>query len=287
MARWRSIVANSDKLAIEAQTQALRAARHWLISVFAEPPFSGNAAMVYLLEQPALYTAMSAAARQNAASASCFLWPGIGNAFHIRCFNDSGLIQCCGHGVLAAAYVLHHVVERVISEPLQLYLSDKELLTVVEHSGKLWLRLPRLHAEASAIPDWTKMAFAPLPIRAAIAGGEQGYWVLEYSSDVHLADVMVDHEVICQNTQRAVIITQINSGSRDNPHDFYLRYFAPQYGVDEDSVTGSAQRVLADYWGRKTGASRFTVLQCSTGGGVISVELQSEHVAINGHLRML
>jgi predicted PhzF superfamily epimerase YddE/YHI9 len=42
---------------------------------------------------------------------------------------------------------------------------------------------------------------------------------------------------------RGVIVT-----ARGTSYGFVLRYFAPQNGIDEDPVTGSAHTVLGPYW---------------------------------------
>ena len=59
-----------------------------------------------------------------------------------------------------------------------------------------------------------------------------------------------------------------------------MRYFAPQYGVEEDIATGSAMRVLAQYW-----SSRFkqlTVYQCSPQGGLLLSRHTATHVEVGG-----
>lgn len=279
--------------AIDAQTQALGVSGKWQLSVFAEPPFLGNVAEVYLLDRPVTSAAMARAAGQGAASASCFLWAADHKGFHLRCFNRAGLIHCCGHGALAAAHVLHHLartgeLERT-GDAFRLYMQN-DVLEIVECGQGLWLKLPRLHSAAVEVPDWMANAFSPPPTQAAVAGGEQGYWVLEYDTATTLAEVLIDYRAVCDNTERAVIITQqgapgqLPDDMQNASFDYCLRYFAPQYGADEDAVTGSAQRVLADYWAMKTGASSFRVLQCSQRGGVLLVKLRADYVAITGNL---
>jgi len=49
--------------------------------------------------------------------------------------------------------------------------------------------------------------------------------------------------------QRAIICTAAQPSTGTDA--ITLRYFAPQYGVVEDTATGSAMRVLADYWSHR------------------------------------
>ena len=51
-----------------------------------------------------------------------------------------------------------------------------------------------------------------------------------------------------KGTIHAVMVT---AESRDARYDFVSRYFAPQFGIDEDPVTGSAHCALGPYWAAK------------------------------------
>ena len=165
-------------------------------------------------------------------------------------------------------------------ESLKLYTPDgqAEPLSVRWFDGYWWLSLPKLQTIPVAVPTWTQIAFSQEPTRAAVAGEVDGYLVLEFDQKTPLAMLQVDIGQICRNSARAVIATQ----SGDTDFDFRLRYFAPQYGVNEDAVTGSAQRVLADYWSRR--GDSFRVLQSSAAGGVILVRSHGNVVDIGGRV---
>nr|WP_256504522.1 PhzF family phenazine biosynthesis protein [Gilvimarinus xylanilyticus] len=66
-----------------------------------------------------------------------------------------------------------------------------------------------------------------------------------------------------QFTRRALI------ASFSSPRLTLMRYFAPQYGIDEDSATGSASVQLAQYQYTQTGNRRLIIHQCSADGGRI------------------
>ena len=65
--------------------------------------------------------------------------------------------------------------------------------------------------------------------------------------------------------------------------DFVSRYFAPNYGVDEDPVTGSAHCVLTPYWAARLGKERMTARQISARGGELTCTLRGDRVTIGGH----
>jgi len=64
--------------------------------------------------------------------------------------------------------------------------------------------------------------------------------------------------------------------------DFVSRFFAPQSGINEDPVTGSAHTTLTPYWSHKTGKTKLTALQLSQRRGELFCELKGQRVLISG-----
>jgi predicted PhzF superfamily epimerase YddE/YHI9 len=65
--------------------------------------------------------------------------------------------------------------------------------------------------------------------------------------------------------------------------DFVSRYFAPNHGVDEDWVTGSAHCVLTPYWAARLGKERLDARQISARGGELVCTLRGDRVTIAGN----
>jgi predicted PhzF superfamily epimerase YddE/YHI9 len=65
--------------------------------------------------------------------------------------------------------------------------------------------------------------------------------------------------------------------------DFVSRFFAPQGGIDEDPVTGSAHCTLVPYWSRRLGKPSLFARQVSKRGGELWCEDRGERVEIAGH----
>jgi PhzF family phenazine biosynthesis protein len=66
-------------------------------------------------------------------------------------------------------------------------------------------------------------------------------------------------------------------------YDFVSRVFAPQAGIPEDPVTGSAHTVLAPYWVGRLGRTSLVGLQVSARSGFVGVELNGDRVTVTGH----
>jgi predicted PhzF superfamily epimerase YddE/YHI9 len=68
----------------------------------------------------------------------------------------------------------------------------------------------------------------------------------------------------------------------DGDADFVSRCFAPQVGVPEDPVTGSAHCTLAPYWAGRLGKRRLVARQVSARGGRLECEDTGDAVRIWG-----
>jgi PhzF family phenazine biosynthesis protein len=65
-------------------------------------------------------------------------------------------------------------------------------------------------------------------------------------------------------------------------YDFVSRVFAPQAGIPEDPVTGSAHTVLAPYWAGRLGRNSLRGLQVSARTGLVGVEVNGDRVTVTG-----
>jgi len=65
--------------------------------------------------------------------------------------------------------------------------------------------------------------------------------------------------------------------------DFVSRFFAPQVGIDEDPVTGSAHTTLTPYWANKLNKTTLTAQQLSKRKGDLVCVWDGDRVKISGH----
>jgi predicted PhzF superfamily epimerase YddE/YHI9 len=79
----------------------------------------------------------------------------------------------------------------------------------------------------------------------------------------------------------------ITAQSRDPEFDFISRFFAPQLGVNEDPVTGSAHCMLTPYWADKLGKDTLTAYQASSRGGILHLRLVGDRVKIQGAAKII
>lgn len=203
--------------------------------------------------------------------AVCAAWPD-GDGLQVRCFNAGVAIEFCGHGLLASACA------RARSGPVPAWLETGARRFGVTRDGDLWWlhcsRLPARAADPAVAAGW----FDRRPEAAATVGDDRGYWILRWPEGFALSELRPRLERMARETTRAVIA--ICKAPATDPCDIRLRYFAPRYGNDEDSVTGSACAVVAGYWQQ----SVLTVHQCSPRGGLVHVRVEGDRVSIGGHI---
>lgn len=227
------------------------------------------------IRQPAL---LQARACQAAVATSCFFaTPGYSSEFPVLCFNRSHAIQCCGHGLYAIASILRNAVAARV-KGVAMRLGTTKVITQLDGQD-IAIALPLLDCSESPIPSWASGPAGVAPVAIAHAGGADGYALWIYSSVDQVINLQLAGETLLANTRRAIIAT-----SWDNTvaSGFVLRYFAPQYGVLEDPVTGSAMRIAAQYWRQHSGNDRFQVWQCSATGGVAQLYLDQQYCWIKG-----
>ena len=68
--------------------------------------------------------------------------------------------------------------------------------------------------------------------------------------------------------------------------DFVSRFFAPNVGIDEDPVTGSAHTTLIPFWSRRLGKAELTARQLSKRGGTLFCRDCGERVEIGGRAKL-
>ena len=78
----------------------------------------------------------------------------------------------------------------------------------------------------------------------------------------------------------AIVVTAPADPGRE--YDFVSRVFAPNLGIPEDPVTGSAHTVAGPFWAQRLGRTALVGLQASSRPGLVGVEVNDGRVTISG-----
>ncbi|WOJ92754.1 PhzF family phenazine biosynthesis protein [Congregibacter variabilis] len=208
----------------------------------------------------------------------CLSWPIDDDVCAVRCWSPADTqIKLCGHGLLCCG-AAWSAADRAVGQ-----LEMNGLRAAFHAEGdRFWIGLPSISCVACRVPHWIGEFFPVLPWRAAEAGDENGYLVLEWPQGFDLRALPIPAYALRRRSNRALIVT--SRGSRSSPVDVQLRYFAPQHGVPEDTATGSAMRVLATYWMNRDLDEQLTAQQCSRYGGELRSRVDGELTWVGGRV---
>jgi PhzF family phenazine biosynthesis protein len=106
-------------------------------------------------------------------------------------------------------------------------------------------------------------------------------YMLVYGSQEDIEAMSPDFDLLARVPARGIIVT-----ARGQDVDFVSRFFAPQVGVPEDPVTGSAHTTLTPYWAEKLGKTELTALQLSRRRGWLKCRISGDRVEISGKARL-
>ena len=240
------------------------------IDAFADGPFKGNPAAVCPLDHWLPDTILQCIAEENNLSETAFF---VGNApeYHLRWFTPNTEVDLCGHATLAAAHVifdLHPLISTIT------FHSRSGPLRVAKNNSLLTLDFPSQTLESCQAPDILIQALGIVP--QACFRGMDYLAVLPNESDI--IELTPNFELLKQLDLRGLIVTAPGTDV-----DFVSRFFAPNCGINEDPVTGSAHCMLAPYWGNRLGKSNLAARQLSKRGGRLHCQLSDDRVLISGN----
>jgi PhzF family phenazine biosynthesis protein len=249
------------------------------VDAFTDKPFSGNPAAVCLLEESREESWMQAIAKEMNLSETAFLYPE-GDGFHLRWFTPAVEVELCGHATLASAYTLW---ETGLLEPGQQarFHTLSGLLTARRNGNEIEMDFPVIAESPCTIPNGLEEALGAKP---RYIGRTRYDLLLELDSESAVLELRPNFSKLKQIPARGIMITSQTSLPG---YDFISRFFAPQVGVDEDPVTGSAHCSLAPFWSERLGKQEMLAFQASERTGSVRVRLEGERVSLCGRAVMV
>lgn len=248
-----------------------------IVNAFANGPFTGNPAAVIVTEEPLGEALMQQIAEQNNLAETAYVVTGRGEPWSLRWFTPVKEVDLCGHATLAAAQVLFDQGFGGKQSRLRFTSRSGELGVARTDTG-LTLDFPARPAENDGAADREQIASALGCRSAQVNECLAANWrVFVLDSEDTLKNLQPDMSAIAALHPFAVMATAPGSDC-----DFAARFFAPNAGIDEDPVTGSAYTTLAPYWAGRLGKPHLYARQLSARGGWLHCEMRGERVFIGG-----
>jgi PhzF family phenazine biosynthesis protein len=248
---------------------------YYRVNAFTSQKFLGNPAGVCMLEDWLSEEIMQHIAMENNLSETAFL-VNEGENFRIRWFTPKTEVDLCGHATLAAAYVIFNHTE--FNKPEINFLSLSGLLKVTRDNDYIKLNFPIDSIQKIKPTSSLLSAFNNSPIE--VYKGKTDF-LLIFSSEKEIVECNPDMKKLEHEGGRGIIIT-----APGDMVDFVSRFFAPQSGIDEDPVTGSAHTTLVPFWSEKLNKNTFIAHQLSLRGGELLCSQFNDRVEISGKTRL-
>ncbi|HTY10291.1 MAG TPA: PhzF family phenazine biosynthesis isomerase [Bacteroidota bacterium] len=231
------------------------------IDAFTAKPFAGNPAAVVLSGDGLTEKQMQDVAREMNLSETAFvLSPSTKNAdVRIRWFTPSNEVALCGHATIASFHALaeeHSLgMQKNGSYPFRLETASGILdILVVKEKGKATVKF------SLPMPHFNKNQHLKTDFKASLGMDEAGfdkrlpcvvsvnaYIPVRRLSDLY--DLRPDFQLMKKMLARKKILglCVFSTETIDRASTFHSRFFAPNDGIDEDPVTGSANGPLGVY----------------------------------------
>lgn len=245
------------------------------VDTFTDQLFGGNPAAVCPLEAWLPDALLQQIAAENNLAETAF-YVKEGDHYALRWFTPTVEVDLCGHATLAVAFVLYEV--EGYAAPALAFETRSGRLTVIRQGSHLVMDFPADTLAPTELSGTVRTGLGDVVSIETLRGRSDYLVVLE--SETELLALQPDFRRIAKDRSvRAVIVT---APGLDPKIDFVSRCFAPQSGIDEDPVTGSAHTTLVPYWAQRLGKAQLIARQRSTRGGTLYCTHRGDRVGIAG-----
>jgi len=246
------------------------------VDAFTDKLFGGNPAAVCPLNEWLRDDVLQNIAKENNLAETAFYVKQDGQ-YEIRWFTPTVEVDLCGHATLAAAFILFNC-EGYSGDVIHFYSPRSGQLNVSKSSDWLTLDFPVDVFNSVQVSTDILNCFDKQPLEAY--KGKTDY-MLVYEAESDIKNIAPQFDAISLLQGRGVIIT-----AKGTNVDFVSRFFAPQSGIIEDPVTGSAHTTLTPYWSAKLGKAEMSAIQLSERKGYLQCKLLGDRVAISGRAKL-
>jgi predicted PhzF superfamily epimerase YddE/YHI9 len=243
------------------------------VDAFTNKLFGGNPAAVIPLEQWLDDILMQQIAAENNLAETVFFVPK-NEGYHIRWFTPELEIDLCGHATLASAFVLYEYLG--YSKPQLIFYSKSGELIITRDSDKFQLNFPsRMPVRITEYPE---QLLPGLGITDPLGIYKSRDYVVEVATEKEVLNVNIDIALLNQIDVIGIIVTAPGKDC-----DFVSRFFAPNCGIPEDPVTGSAHSSLIPFWAEKLNKNTLHAKQLSKRGGELWCQNIGDRVTMSGN----
>jgi len=249
--------------------------KYFIVNAFTKSPEGGNQAAVCIVEKQLDDILIQNIATEFGLSETAFIEKK-DDVFELRWFTPTMEVDLCGHATLACAHILWE--QGFVKPDSEIIFDTKSgILKIIEENGLCIMDFPREDAVETECPEELRRG---LGINPLFTGKNRFDFIVEAENEEKVRTLKPDLEQLEKLDSRGVIVTAI---SDSNEYDFVSRFFAPNAGIPEDPVTGSAHCCLGPYWSKELNKMKLTGYQASERGGTVYIEQLENRVLLGGN----
>jgi PhzF family phenazine biosynthesis protein len=248
------------------------------VDAFTDQLFGGNPAAVCLLDKWLSDSVLQKIAAENNLAETAFFVPHSSNGgYELRWFTPELEMDLCGHATLAAAHIIFTEMSST-NEKINFQTKKAGELTVTrqKEDALYTLNFPARPAAKVNLPEALLSALCSsiTPIEVYKARD----YMLVYENEADVKQLSPDFMALAKiDDTLGVIVT-----APGDEVDFVSRFFAPNAGVNEDPVTGSAHCTLIPYWAQRLGKNELHAYQISARKGELWCKNKGDRVLMSG-----
>ena len=253
----------------------------WQVDAFASRPLEGNPAAIVPLEKFLEPVLMQKIANENNLAETAFIVFTAPGQYDLRWFTPESEVDLCGHATLASAWL---IFEELDTELRQVSLQTRSGILTVDRGrdGHHIMSLPADPVSPFEGPDGFaegigKALGTPRPREI-----HKGRYVMAVWDDPKIIRRIADCGGIGAVMRDVGVWGLIATAPGDEGYDFVSRFFAPEKGVPEDPVTGSAHCALTPFWAKRLGKTKLKARQVSPRGGDLICVDDGERTVLSG-----
>ena len=229
--------------------------KFYIVDAFTSVPFGGNTAGVVLLEDDKGFpsdTLMQKIAAQLRYSETAFIKQNGERDFTIRYFTPEGEVDLCGHATIASFKVLMECgkategdvcLNRTLAGDLNVYVGEQIMMDMATPQvvGKE-IEMKELYRIMAGREMETVQE---LPVEIISTGLPD--IILPLASVEELQSLKPDMQALAKLSKELEVTGVHAFAIADDNYTAHVRNFAPLYGIDEESATGTANGALSYY----------------------------------------
>lgn len=250
------------------------------VVTFAADPLQGNPAFVLNGAGNASDRALMGACAMLRADVVAVVGERTGEDVTLRFFTKDGPHPGPGHSTLAAAHTVLRGANGSSASAVTFHLANGDKRRAQVEGDRILVDFPVMPESRVDRVAEMEAALGERPKETWVA--PFGY-VAIFEDPAVIARMQPDLAKVAAFDRSAVIATSPGSGAAD----IAIRVFAPNVGLPEDPVCGTAHRIIVPYWAKRMGRKKIHSRQLSPRGGDLWCEDKGDVVVIGGETSLV